>query len=136
MPWPFKPKTRKQIARIEITGAIGAATRKRVLDALKTVEQKKFPALLLRIDSPGGTVGDSQEIYYALKRLREKVKIVASFGNISASGGVYIGMGAEHIVANPGTITGSIGVILRGNNLERLLDKIGVSFKVIKSGPY
>jgi protease-4 len=136
MPWPFKPKSRKQIARIEVNGAIGSSTRKRVLDALKTVEEKKFPALLLRIDSPGGTVGDSQEIYSALRRLREKVKIVASFGNISASGGVYIGMGAEHIVANPGTITGSIGVILRGNNLERLLEKIGVSFKVIKSGPY
>ncbi len=136
MIWPFKPPFRKQIARIEIIGAIASATRKRVLDALKTVEEKKFPALLLRIDSPGGTVGDSQEIYSALKRLREKVKIVASFGNISASGGVYIGVGAEHIVANPGTITGSIGVILRGNNLERLLEKIGVSFKVVKSGPY
>ena len=136
MIWPFKPRFRKQIARIEIDGAIAGATRKRVLDALKTVEEKRFPALLLRIDSPGGTVGDSQEIYSALKRLREKVKIVASFGNISASGGVYIGMGAEHIMANPGTITGSIGVILRGNNLERLLQKIGVSFKVIKSGPY
>ncbi|HAJ58053.1 MAG TPA: signal peptide peptidase SppA [Cyanobacteria bacterium UBA8543] len=136
MPWPFKPNSRKQIARIEINGAIAGATRKRVLEALKTVEEKKFPALLLRIDSPGGTVGDSQEIYSALMRLREKVKIVASFGNISASGGVYIGMGAEHIVANPGTITGSIGVILRGNNLERLLEKVGVSFKVIKSGPY
>ncbi|AOY78879.1 signal peptide peptidase SppA [Moorena producens JHB] len=136
MPWPFKRKSLKQIARIEITGAIAGGTRKRVLEALKTVEEKKFPVLLLRIDSPGGTVGDSQEIYSALVRLREKVKIVASFGNISASGGVYIGMGAEHIVANPGTITGSIGVILRGNNIERLLDKIGVSFKVIKSGPY
>ena len=136
MIWPFKPKTTKQIARIEITGAIVSETRHRVLKALETVKQKRFPALLLRIDSPGGTVGDSQEIYYALKKLREKVKIVASFGNISASGGVYIGMGAEHIVANPGTITGSIGVILRGNNLERLLDKIGVSFKTIKSGPY
>lgn len=136
MVWPFKPPFRKQIARIEITGAIASATRTRVLEALKTVEEKRFPALLLRIDSPGGTVGDSQEIYSALKRLREKVKIVASFGNISASGGVYIGMGAEHIVANPGTITGSIGVILRGNNIERLLQKIGVSFKVIKSGPY
>jgi protease IV len=136
MVWPFKPKFRKQIARIEITGAIASATRKRVLEALKTVEERKFPALLLRIDSPGGTVGDSQEIYSALKRLREKIKIVASFGNISASGGVYIGMGAEHIVANPGTITGSIGVILRGNNIERLLEKIGVSFQVIKSGPY
>lgn len=136
MPWPFKPKSRKQIARIEITGLIAGNTRQRVLEALKTVEEKKFPALLLRIDSPGGTVGDSQEIYSALIRLREKVKIIASFGNISASGGVYIGMGAEHIVTNPGTITGSIGVILRGNNLERLLDKIGVSFKVVKSGPY
>ncbi|MEB3181097.1 MAG: signal peptide peptidase SppA [Nostocaceae cyanobacterium] len=136
MVWPFKPNFRKQIARIEITGAIASGTRKRVLEALKTVEERKFPALLLRIDSPGGTVGDSQEIYHALKRLGEKVKIVASFGNISASGGVYIGMGAHHIVANPGTITGSIGVILRGNNLERLLDKVGVSFKVIKSGPY
>lgn len=136
MVWPFKRKSKKQIARIEITGAIASDTRKRVLKALETVKEKQFPALLLRIDSPGGTVGDSQEIYYALKSLQEKVKIVASFGNISASGGVYIGMGAEHIVANPGTITGSIGVILRGNNLERLLDKIGVSFKVVKSGPY
>jgi protease IV len=132
----FKPRFRKQIARIEINGAIAGATRKRVLEALKTIEERKFPALLLRIDSPGGTVGDSQEIYSALRKLQEKVKIIASFGNISASGGVYIGMGAQHIVANPGTITGSIGVILRGNNLERLLEKVGVSFKVIKSGPY
>ena len=136
MIWPFKPKFRKQIARIEITGAIAGATRKWVLESLKTVEEKRFPVLLLRIDSPGGTVGDSQEIYSALKRLQDKVKIVASFGNISASGGVYIGMGCQYIMANPGTITGSIGVILRGNNLERLLDKIGVSFKTIKSGPY
>lgn len=136
MIWSFKRRSRKQIARIEITGAIAGQTRKRVLEALKTVEERKFPALLLRIDSPGGTVGDSQEIYNALKRLQSKIKIVASFGNISASGGVYIGMGAQHIVANPGTITGSIGVILRGNNLERLLEKVGVSFKVIKSGPF
>ncbi len=136
MIWPFKPRYQKQIARLEITGAIGSETRKQVLEALKTIEERKFPALLLRIDSPGGTVADSQEIYTALKQLQEKVKIVASFGNISASGGVYIAMGAQHIVANPGTITGSIGVILRGNNIERLLDKVGVSFKVIKSGPY
>lgn len=138
MIWPFKKKTKKQIARIEITGAIAGETRERVLKAFKTIEEKKFPALLLRIDSPGGTVGDSQEIYAALRRLQEEkdVKVVASFGNISASGGVYIGVGAKQIVANPGTITGSIGVILRGNNLERLLDKVGVSFQTIKSGPY
>ncbi|MDB9423492.1 signal peptide peptidase SppA [Microcystis aeruginosa CS-564/01] len=136
MVWPFKPKTRKQIARIEITGAIASDTRQRVLKALEIVKERQYPALLLRIDSPGGTVGDSQEIYEALKRLQKTTKIIASFGNISASGGVYIGMGANYIMANPGTITGSIGVILRGNNLERLLDKVGVSFKVIKSGPY
>ncbi len=136
MIWPFKPNTKKQIAKIEITGAIGSQTREQVLDALKTVEERKYPALLLRIDSPGGTVADSQEIYSALKKLGEKIKIVASFGNISASGGVYIGVGANHIVSNPGTITGSVGVIIRGNNLEKLLDKVGVSFQVIKSGPY
>ena len=136
MMWPFKSGARKQIAKVEVKGAIAGGTRKSVLSALKTIEEKGYPALLLRIDSPGGTVGDSQEIYSALKRLGEKIKIVASFGNISASGGVYIGMGAKHIMANPGTITGSIGVILRGNNLERLLEKVGVSFKVIKSGPY
>ena len=136
MVWLIGKRRGKNIARIEITGAIASETRQRVLRALKTIEDQKWKALLLRIDSPGGTVGDSQEIYSALRHLQKKVKIVASFGNISASGGVYIGMGAEKIVANPGTITGSIGVILRGNNLERLLDKIGVSFKVIKSGPY
>jgi protease-4 len=134
--WPFKPNPRKQLARIELTGAIAGGTRQRLLKALKLVKERKYPGLLLRIDSPGGTVGDSQEIYAALKQLGETTKIVASFGNISASGGVYIGMGAHHIVANPGTITGSIGVIIRGNNIESLLDKVGVSFKVIKSGPY
>src|SRR5512139_686989 len=128
MVWPFKPRFRKQIARIEVNGVISGAVRKQVLDALETVEDRKFPALLLRIDSPGGTVGDSQEIYSALRRLAEKIKIVASFGNISASGGVYIGMGVQHIMANFVTIPGSIDVIL--------LDKVGVSFKVIKSGPY
>ncbi|NJK27970.1 MAG: signal peptide peptidase SppA [Coleofasciculaceae cyanobacterium SM2_3_26] len=135
MMWLLK-RFRKQIARIEITGIIASTTRKRVLEALKTVEERKFPALVVRIDSPGGTVADSQEIYTALHRLRDKMKVVASFGNISASGGVYVGMGAPHIMANPGTITGSIGVILRGNNIERLLDRAGVSFNVVKSGPY
>lgn len=138
MVWPFPRRARKQIARIEVSGAIAGGTRQRLLRSLKTVADRRYPALLLRIDSPGGTVGDSQEIYEALKRLRSQhnTKVIASFGNISASGGVYIGMGADKIVSNPGTITGSIGVILRGNNLERLLERVGVSFKVIKSGPY
>ena len=136
MIWPFKRNRRKQLARIEVSGAIAGSTRKRVLKALETVKERKYPGLLLRIDSPGGTVGDSQEIYDALRELGKTIKIVASFGNISASGGIYIAMGAHHIVSNPGTITGSIGVIIRGNNIEKLLDKVGVSFKVIKSGPF
>lgn len=126
----------RQIARIELEGVIDSKARPKILKALKKVEQWELPALVLRIDSPGGTVGDSQEIYQALKQLQSKTKIVSSFGNISASGGVYVAMGSHKIVTNPGTITGSIGVIIRGNNIERLLEKVGVSFKVIKSGPY
>ncbi|MEB3202504.1 MAG: signal peptide peptidase SppA [Synechococcus sp.] len=137
MPWPWRRKTRRTLARIAIEGPIAGATRTRVLKAIRQVEQRECPALLLRIDSPGGTVGDSQEIHSALLRLREKgCRVVASFGNISASGGVYIGVAAETILANPGTITGSIGVILRGNNLSKLLKRIGVSFETVKSGLY
>lgn len=80
---------RRQIGRIEVAGAIDGKTRERVLKALKEVEENHIPAVVLRIDSPGGTVADSQEIYNALLRLREKkgTRIVASFGNIAASGG-------------------------------------------------
>ena len=125
------------MARIAIEGPIAGGCRKRVLQALQQVEKRRFPVLLLRIDSPGGTVGDSQEIHAALLRLRQKgCQVVASFGNISASGGVYIGVAADQIVANPGTITGSIGVILRGNNLSGLLERIGIRFETVKSGPF
>ncbi len=135
MIWPLSRKSKKRIARIIIEGPINGATRKLVLKALKQIEEREYPALLLRIDSPGGTVGDSQEIHGALIRLQEKgCHVVASFGNISASGGVYIGVAAEKIVANPGTITGSIGVILRGNNLSKLLERIGIRFETVKSG--
>jgi protease-4 len=137
MPWPWRRKTRRTLARIAIEGPIAGGTRTRVLKAIEQVRQRECPALLLRIDSPGGTVGDSQEIHAALMRLREKgCRVVASFGNISASGGVYVGVAAEKIVANPGTITGSIGVILRGNDLSRLLERIGIRFETVKSGLY
>jgi len=128
----------KKIAKLEIRGVISAPTRKWVLEALEFVKQRRFPALVLRIDSPGGTVGDSQEIYAGICRLREtaKTQVIASFGNIAASGGVYIGVACDRIMANAGTITGSIGVILRGNNLEKLLDRVGISFKTIKSGQF
>jgi len=137
MVWPLHRKSRRKIARIIIEGPINGATRKLVLKALRQVEEREYPSLLLRIDSPGGTVGDSQEIHAALLRLKEKgCHVIASFGNISASGGVYIGVAAEKIIANPGTITGSIGVILRGNNLSKLLEKIGIRFETIKSGVF
>ena len=88
MIWPFRRKSKKRMARIVIDEPITSTTRVSVLKALKQIEDREFPALILRIDSPGGTVGDSQEIYFAIKRLREKgCKVVASFGNISASGG-------------------------------------------------
>ena len=137
MGWLWRRKSKRRMARIVIEGAISGSTRRRVLKALREVQEREFPALLLRIDSPGGTVGDSQEIHAALLRLREKgCKVVASFGNISASGGVYVGVAADSIVSNPGTITGSIGVILRGNNLSELLAKVGVRFETVKSGAY
>jgi protease-4 len=137
MPWPWRRKTRRTLARIAIEGPIGGATRTRVLKALQQVRERECPALLLRLDTPGGTVGDSQEIHAALLRLREKgCRVVAHFGNISASGGVYVGVAAEKIVANPGAITGSIGVILRGNDLSQLLERIGVRFETVKSGLY
>ena len=137
MIWPWRRKSRRRMARIVVDGPITGSTRQRVLKALRDVEEREFPALLLRIDSPGGTVGDSQEIHAALLRLREKgCRVVASFGNISASGGVYIGVAAESIVANPGTITGSIGVILRGNDLSKVFERIGIRFDTVKSGVF
>jgi len=137
MIWPFRRKSKKRMARIVIDEPITSATRVSVLKALKQIEDREFPALIVRIDSPGGTVGDSQEIYSAIKRLKDKgCKVIASFGNISASGGVYIGVASDKIVANPGTITGSIGVIIRGNNLSELLDKIGIKFETVKSGVF
>ena len=137
MIWPWPRKSKKRMARIAIEGAINGETRKVVLKAIDQVMEREFPALLLRIDSPGGTVGDSQEIHKALIRLKDKgCHVVASFGNISASGGVYVGVGAEKIVSNPGTITGSIGVILRGNNLSKLLERVGIRFETVKSGVF
>ena len=70
MVWPWRRKSRRRMARIVVEGAISGSTRKRVLKALREVERREFPALLLRVDSPGGTVGDSQEIHAALLRLR------------------------------------------------------------------
>jgi protease-4 len=93
-------------------------------------------AIILRIDSPGGGVGPSQEIYREVRRTIKTKKIIASMGSLAASGGYYIAAGADKIVANPGTITGSIGVIMEFIRIEELLQKIGVGREVLKSGEF
>ena len=104
------------------------------LDKLKNNADVK--AVVIRIDSPGGSVAPSQEIYEELIKLREKKTIVASFGSVAASGGYYIASAAHKIIANPGSITGSIGVIIEFANVEELIGKIGLKSVVIKSGKY
>lgn len=106
------------------------------VELLKTVEDNpNIKAVILRINSPGGTVAATQEVYNEIKRLRGKGKIVTvSMGDIAASGAYYISSAADYIVANPGSIVGSIGVITAGMDLSDLFKKIGIGYNVIKSG--
>ena len=129
--------TEDRIALIRVEGVI--------LDSQTTIgELKRFSenpsikAIVIRIDSPGGGVVPSQEIYNAVKRVRSKHNkaVIASMGSVAASGGYYIAAATDRIVANPGTLTGSIGVIMETANVEGLLQKIGVEGVVIKSGKY
>lgn len=107
-----------------------------VVKRLKRVkEDPRIKGVVLRINSPGGSVGAVQEIYEAVKDLRASGRpVVASMGDIATSGAYYVACGADKIVANPGTVTGSIGVILSIPNIKELLGKFGVKFEVIKSG--
>jgi len=93
-------------------------------------------AVVLRIDSPGGGVAASQEIYDAVMELKKKKKVVASMGSVAASVGLLIACAADKIVANAGTITGSISAIMQFANIEELLKKIGLKSSVVKSGKY
>lgn len=93
-------------------------------------------AVVLRVDSPGGVVGPSQEIYEEVRKLAAKKKVVVSMGSLAASGGYYIAAPATLIYANPGTITASIGVLIKFSNLEGLFSKLGVSSSTIKTGTY
>ena len=105
---------------------------------IKKIGQAKnddtIKAVVVVVNSPGGSVGASQEIYRALEKLREKKPVVVSMGNVAASGGYYISVPANVIYANPGTITGSIGVIIQHVNINGLLDKFGIKMENIKSG--
>jgi protease-4 len=93
-------------------------------------------AIILRIDSPGGGVGPSQEIYREVLKAKQKKKMVTSMGAVAASGGYYVACASDLIVANPGTITGSIGVIMQFSNFEELLKKVGIKGVVLKSGEH
>jgi protease-4 len=126
---------RDKVALVKVEGPI--------LDSQDTVDELKdyekdnsIKAIILRIDSPGGAVAPSQEIYAEVKKAATKKKVVVSMGSLAASGGYYIASPATRIVANPGTLTGSIGVIMEIPNIEGLMSKIGVKTEVIKSGAH
>lgn len=127
--------SKEGVGLIEVKGMI--------LDSKETIRQLKYflkqdavKAVVLRIDSPGGVVAPSQEIYAEVKKFAAKKKIIVSMGSLAASGGYYISAPATTIYANPGTITASIGVILKLSNIESLMDKIGIKSHTLKTGKY
>ncbi|MDA8243623.1 MAG: signal peptide peptidase SppA [Elusimicrobia bacterium] len=101
-------------------------------------EKKDVKAIVLDINSPGGSVGAVQEIYSAVLKAKAETKkpFIARFGEVSASGGYYVASACDKIIAHPGTITGSIGVIFSVGNLEGLMKKVGYKSEVIKSGKF
>lgn len=132
-----------RVAVVEVEGIIGGdAGRGLDTDGVIRVlgEYRDDPAVravVLRINSPGGVVAPTQEIFTAVRRLREAKKpVVASLGSVAASGGYYVAVAADRIYASPGTLTGSIGVVMQLANLEGLLKKVGVEYVVVKAGAY
>jgi protease-4 len=132
-----------KVAVVEVEGIIGGdAARGLDSDGVIRVlgEYRDDPAVravVLRINSPGGVVAPTQEIFTAVRRLREAKKpVVASLGSVAASGGYYVAVAADRIYASPGTLTGSIGVVMQLANLEGLLKKVGVEYVVVKAGAY
>jgi len=125
-----------KVALVKLEGLL--ITAEPVVEELNDyAEDSSVKAIVLRIDSPGGGVVVSQEIYNAVKNARkEGKKVVASMGTVAASGGYYVAAAADRIVANPGTLTGSIGVKMEFANIEKLLEKIGVKGMVVKAGEY
>jgi protease-4 len=124
-----------RIALMDIRGLL--ADGNRLTSLLDTYsKQGNIKAVILRIDSPGGGVAPAQEIYREIQRVRKKKPVVAYMGNVAASGGYYVASAADKIVASPGTLTGSIGVIMRFSNWEELLKKLGVDMVVIKAGQF
>jgi len=123
------------IGIVEVIGPIMSS--KKIIEDIKNFrDDDDIKAIIVRIDSPGGGIGPSQEIYRELIKTRSQKKVIASMGSVAASGGYYIAVATQGIVANPGTITGSIGVIMEYANLMEIAKKIGISPVVIKSGEF
>lgn len=125
-----------KVAVVEIEGIIvdGSAA---VRELREHAENPSVKAVILRVNSPGGVVAPTQEIFAAIQRVRKGGKpVVASFGAVAASGGYYVAAAADRIYANPGTLTGSIGVVMQMANIEGLLKKVGVQYVVVKAGTY
>ncbi|MGK7906412.1 MAG: signal peptide peptidase SppA [Synechococcus sp.] len=114
-----------------VRGASGLANRLR-----KLADNKRVKGVVLRINSPGGTVGASQELYRAVEKVRQEKPIVATVTDIAASGGYYVASAADEIIVNPGSLVGSIGVIIQGFNAAELLENIGIDPQTVKTGPY
>ena len=133
IPWFEFLSSSGRIGVIEIHGTIDSSQ-----DTLKAIKQFRkeadVKAIIVRIDSPGGAIGPSQEIYREIRRTIPEKPVIASLGSVAASGGYYIASAASHIVSNPGTITGSIGVIIFFPNLRELFGKIGYDMVTLKAG--
>lgn len=124
-----------KIGILEIEGTIFES--QQLLKQIKEFSDRgSIKAVVLRINSPGGSVAPSQELYAELKRLAEVKPLVVSMGSVAASGGYYLAIAGQRLFANPGTITGSIGVIMSFPNYQELMGKVGVQTEVIKSGRF
>jgi protease-4 len=128
-----------RIGVVDVKGPIGmgrgSVESEPVLKLLKRYgEDSDMKAVVVRIDSPGGAVGTSQEILDGLRRLAEDKVVVCAMGNLAASGGLLVAMGCDRIVAEPGTLTGSIGVISTFPNVNGLLKKIDVQMNTVTAG--
>ncbi len=122
-----------KIGVVELKGII-SSSEKAIFDLTAFRKDRSIKAIVLRIDSSGGAVGASQEIFEEVKRTNKVKPVIASMGSIAASGGYYAALGAKSIVASQGTLTGSIGVIIKFANLTEIFKKIGYSSEVLKSG--
>jgi protease-4 len=125
----------EKVGVVEVSGVISDS--REIIEPLNRFRKdESVKAIVLRINSPGGGVGPSQEIYREIQKTIERKKVIASMGGIAASGGYYIASATDGIVASPGTITGSIGVIMGFTNFQKLLEKVGLVPIVIKSGEF